>query len=638
MIKPISQPERLVAQAQAAAAEFDNPLLGALWAYAIEQQVCHDNAVFLDFLAQLEEPPVDIVTFLESEQFLGATDIVLWPAVREAIIAINQDWWRGPAAAVREAILCGAIGTGKTFITTVTALYHLHLLACLKTPQALYGLPVSTSIVFVIQAAKPHVTKKIVYHPLRHYVETMPWFQTRLQPNKFIESEMIFENKNIRVVPGGGDADAILGEAVLFSLIDEANFMAVVSHSKKAEQHSVGGRSGHYDQAQTVYTAVTRRRKSRFTYQGPQIGLVMVASSTRYAGDFTDRRKDQVRAYQEPGVYIYDKAQYQVVPQERFSGETFRLLVGDEVLNSTRILAPEERVPVNATVVAIPVEYLPEFQKDLYGALRDIVGMASTSIAPFFRQRYKITECVLRGQEAGLASFLEQDNVVLGREGMPRVKLGHYCQNPSKPRYVHIDLSATQDRCAVSMLRYDGLIEVARLANDEQTATSEWLPTAAVEMACSIEPDSGHEIDIAEVRAWVKQLKDVYGYPIKVVSYDGFASLESRQQWRKQGMKTALISVDRTAVPYKQVRDAIYDGRLLLYEQPLLIEELFNLEYDAVHDKVDHDPLGSKDLVDSVTGAYYTLLTRRASWVDERALAVEPDRYEPDDRYEGSRF
>lgn len=616
----LSRKAQLMLQtARESVASFDNAMFGSMYVYAMEQSILHGRKEFLAFLKELREPPVSIEEFLDSEDFMGSTDLKLWPKVREAIIRINHNWWKGfdyanvslPDKAQAEAILMGATGTGKSEISKVTTAYHLHILGCMKAPQNYYGLPKATSIVFVIQAAKPHVTKKVVYMPLRNYVETMPWFRKHMRPHKLIDSEMYFPEQNIRVVPGGSDADTILGEAIIGGVIDEINFMNVVERSKKA---GIGtGRAQTYDQAANIYNAVTKRKKSRFITRGPQIGIICCASSTRYKGDFTDKRKASIEERNDKTSYIYEYAQYDVWPQDRYCGDKFRLLVANEAAQDIRVLEAGEKV-INGTVLDVPIEYREDFLKDAPSALRDIIGTSLNSINPFFRQQHKIIECITAGEEAGLQSFLHKDNVVLAYEAIPLPIKGHYCRNPSKPRYVHIDLSSTGDRCGIAMVRYDGLEWVTRLGGQQEP-----LPIASVELALTIEPDHGNEIDIAEVRAWVKTLHARYGYPIKAVTYDGWNSLESRQAWKRQGMKTGHVSVDRTDVPYKQLRDAIYDGRLLMYHQPVLIEEFFGLEYDekahAGKGKIDHPVIGSKDCADAVCGAYHTLLTRSSSWV-----------------------
>lgn len=627
--------EMVLARAREAAESFENRMFAEMYVVALERKLRDGDNALYRFMAHLEQPPVDIETFLDDPMFLGSTDLTLWPEVRQAIIDINTDWWKGTKdGAFHESILMGATGTGKTEISKITTVYHAYILGCLLQPQKVYGLPKTTSIVFPVMAAKPHVTKKVVYQPLRKLIEDIPWFQQHMPMDKTIESEIVFEDKNVRIAMGGADADSILGEAVIGGIIDEINFMNVVLKSKRAEVTS--GRAGVYDQALNIYEAMTRRKKSRFVSQGPMIGIIMVSSSTRYSGDFTDKRKKHIDEVGEKGVYIYNKKQYEVRPQEGYCGETFRLLVGNDILSDTRVLGKDEQVPEGSLILDVPVEYRDDFLKNPHDSLRDIVGMSTNSVSPFFRRRFKILECVQNGEEEGLQSFLRKDNVILGMDGMPEVQSGHYCMNPSRPRYVHIDLSLTGDRCGIAMLRFDGLRKVER--ENEMIDT---LPECSVELACTIEPDSQSEIQIAEVRMWVKMLRDKYGYPIKVVTYDGFMSTESRQQWRKEGMKTGHVSVDRTSVPYKQLRDAISDGRIKMYDNPVLTSELFDLEYDTVKDKVDHPVNGSKDLADAVCGAYATLVTRRSSWIKAATDDGETpasERRDFSDRFESDRF
>ena len=630
------QAQALVRQAWEMVENCENRMFAEMYATALERKVYTGDSHLFNFMKRLDHPPVSIEEFIDGEEYLGATDITLWPEVRRAVIDINKDWWKGPRRAeecsVHEALLCGSTASGKSEIAKITTLYHMHLLSCIDNPQALYGLPSTTSIVFVILAAKPHVTKKVLYTPRRKMVETIPYFQKHLKPDRLVESEMIFAEKNIRVVPGGADADTVLGEAIIGGILDEVNFMHIVLKSKKAEVST--GRAGVYDQAKSIHSTVTRRKKGRFISQGPLIGVVCTSSSTRYSGDFTDIRKKAVIANNETGVYVYDRPQYEVWPQDRYCGEKFRVLVGNDTVGQTRIMEPGEKERRGTRVLRIPIEYLADFQSDIYSALRDVCGISTSSLNPFFRRRFKIQEACIRGEEAGLRSFLEKDNVILGVDDMPMLLPGHYCTNPSKPRYVHIDLSINGDRCGLAMVRYDGLQKMIRSNGVEES-----LPKVSVELACSIEPDANNEIQFSEIRTWVKQLRDKYGYPIKAVTYDGTFSVESIQQWKKQGMKTGHLSVDRTSTPYKQLRDAVYDGRVEMFEQEILLSEMFNLEYDSIKDKIDHPVGQSKDVADAVCGAYSSLLLRRSSWrnVEEASMAGGAGRVEYDDRVEYER-
>jgi hypothetical protein len=118
-------------------------------------------------------------------------------------------------------------------------------------------------------------------------------------------------------------------------------------------------------------------------------------------------------------------------------------------------------------------------------------------------------------------------------------------------------------------------------------------------------------------------------------------SAESIQQWRKQGVKTGMISVDRTSVPYKNLRDAFNDGRIDMYPQGVLIDELFNLEYNDKQDKIDHPIGGGKDCADAVCGAYYTMLRRASTWSESHGEEIEDinlmGRSDVGDRYDDER-
>ncbi len=629
--------EAALAAIDTVAADLKNQMFADMYREAMLRMVKGKDSSLFTFLSGLERMPVDIETFLDSPEFLGATDLNIWPEVRKAIIEINCNWWRGTdGGAYIEGLMMGATGTAKSTISMISIMYHTYLLSCIKNPQAVYGLPKQTSIVFAIMGAKPHVVNKVVYAPMRKFIEAMPYFQKYMPPSKLIDSEMYFEEKNIRIVKAGGDEDAILGEAIIGGMIDEINFMAVVLRSKKAEVTS--GRAGMYDQAEQVHHRMTTRKKGRFQVPAnmPMIGIVFPSSSTRYKGDFTDKRKAFVEKNGIRSTYVYNKRQFDVQPREKCapSGITCRLIIGNDVYHDTRILEDHETPPAGAWIVEVPIEYKDDFKSKPYDTLRDVLGISHNALSPFIKIRHKVYECVEEGKEMGLTSILVRDHVTLGEHGMPQVKQGTYCTNPSRPRYVHIDLSRNNDRCGIAMVQFQGLVEIGR-----SNGMKELLPVGVVEMACTITPDANNEIDIAEVRAFVQHLKRKYGYPIKAVTYDGFDSRESIQAWRKDGMKSAMVSVDRSSAPYKQMRDAMNDKRLILPDDDVLITEILELEFDEDKDKIDHPVMGTKDCSDAVCAAYTTMLERRSTWTaatDDLAYG-ESMRAAYDDRFDEER-
>lgn len=628
---------RLIDNAHRLADRFDNPSFVEFFTFALERVVDHGDPNYLQFIQQLRQPPVDIETFIDSPDFMGATDLNLWPVVRQAVVDLNKYWWKGFEHGAKTELLCmGATGTGKSEIAKVTTGYHIHILGCMHKPQQYWGLPSATQILIPIFAAKPKVTKQVLYQPLRAYIAQMPWFQKNMRFDKYVESEMFFEEQNVRVVPVGADVDAILGEALPGAIIDEINFMQVVEQSKKAEAKT--GRASRYDQAEHIFRNVTRRKTSRFTRPGPNVGVICTLSSTSHPNEFTEKRARTVSEKELSHVLIYNKSQYEAQrgsDKDRYCGEIFYVCIHGDAASTIELLDKGEPVPKDATVYEVPIELRKDFEEDPEGATRDIIGRSTRTLEPFITRASAVREAIDLWRQLDLPLIVDQYNVE-SYFGLPDVNPDDYCRNPQYPRYVHIDLSHTNDRCGIAMIRFDGMAEMHRTNGD-----IERLPTGVVELAISIMPNTQEGIDIAEVRHWVSRLKTDYGYPIRVVSYDGWNSLESRQQWKKKGMKTVLTSVDKTSAPYKELRDAIYDGRIAMYPNELLEEELLQLEHDKKKDKIDHPVTGSKDIADAVCGAYYTMLHRASTWRGEysdRPGALGSDRFQADRVDFGDRY
>lgn len=525
--------------------------------------------------------------------------------------------------------------TGKSEIAKVITAYHLHLMGCLRKPQTYWGLPTAAQLVIPIFAAKPKVTKNVLYMPLRTYLEQMPWFRAHMRLNKYIEAEMRFDEQNIRVAPVGADVDSILGEAIFGAIIDEINFMQVIANSRRSQAKT--GRSAKFDQATEIFTKTTRRKSGRFARNGPNVGVICTLSSTNYPGEFTDVRRQHIKDHNIKDVYVYARAQYEVKPAEDADPEDyFHVCVYSEGAKSVELRERGEDLPKECEIYDVPGRYRDDFSTDPEGAVRDVIGRSLRSQSPFIGRRSAIESAVELGKLVDLPDIVEEMNVDLAVHGMPTFVPGHFCKNPSRPRYVHIDLSHTGDRCGIAMVRFDGLMERVR-----KGGRIEMLPCGTVELAVSLSPSAIAEVDLAEVRAFVSKLKEVLGYPIRCVSYDGWHSLESRQEWRKQGMPTTQQTVDKApSAAYKAFREALYDERLALPNNPELSTELRELEWDAKLEKVDHLPTGSKDIADACAGAFFVMMNRSATWNTEDEggrILKQDDRFSSDRAHLGPR-
>ena len=66
------------------------------------------------------------------------------------------------------------------------------------------------------------------------------------------------------------------------------------------------------------------------------------------------------------------------------------------------------------------------------------------------------------------------------------------------------------------------------------------------------------------------------------------------------------VGTNHVCIPYQSFQSAIYEKRLEIFYDKLLVEEIVNLERNMENGKVDHPDGGSKDKSDAVCGTLYT--------------------------------
>lgn len=504
--------------------------------------------------------------------------------------------------------------TGKTMKAHISNAYQLYILHCLKEPQRMYGLAKQTPIVFSMTSSDSRTTADVLYRPFRSLIENIPFFQRYTSWNRDLKSKIEFSN-GIDVEAVIATTQGIIGRAIIAAHVDESNYMSVVVGSSRAGRGD--GRQGVYDQADSFYRAVRLRKRSRFSSQYPVPGHIILSSSAKHTDDFLDRRIAEVNSVEggEPGVVVFRHKQYDVQPADRFSKKRFRLLVGTTEYG-TRILKDTDEAgvhyPENARIELVPENYRYEFTHRPEDALRDVCGIASVNLTPFITQRHKIIESMQRWEYEGNAHPVQRENVDLAEHGMPILRPEYLDSDTTTPRFVHIDLSRTGDRCGIAMTRIDRMLELPIADDVESGATVyERVPYFTTELAISIKPSQAAPLDIAAVRNWVVELKTVHGVPIYMVTYDGFDSAESVQALRAIGIRSEVISLDRSDAGYTTLRRALYQDRADLPPNDILKHELTNLEKDEKSGKVDHPPKGSKDISDAVAGTMLSAITSR---------------------------
>tara|TARA_Y100000310_G_scaffold337602_1_gene425125 strand:- start:7137 stop:8993 length:1857 start_codon:yes stop_codon:yes gene_type:complete len=565
-------------------------------------------------------------TFLDDPYYLGESTKTLYPKIRldlkEALTAGRY----------REMVLTGGIGYGKTTFISFAIARMLYEISCLRSPQDSYGLSSGSEVVVALISKSLHVARQVMKTAVEDKIKISPYFNEHFKGKA--NRDVTHYPSNVMLVIGSCNSERVLGMNVVGGAMDEANFMTTKGQVIKGSA-GIKKSIAQYDLAEKVYASIVRRIKSRFLMCANDLpGLMVLASSATTVNSFTDRKIKSSEG--DPTVFVRDYANWEVKPQDNFSGETFEVIVGNGGLRS-KVLKEDatdaERHyyrDAGCRIIEVPSEYSEDFGRDLESAIRDIAGIATHAISAFIHRLEKIEDAVTRydhvqghqaiGHPCTQEEYTMQTDFdfMWGRlcsKGKRRLKGGHEefiwrpKNSPGKARYIHIDTSLSGDSTGLVMGYVDRHIEVVR-RNESGEEYSDVAPFIVIDLLLRVNPPEGDQIFLPDVRRMVYELQE-HGFHIAGMSCDSYQSAEMIQQMKRRGVKADVLSVDRTTDPYDALKSAMYEDRIAFYEYGPLISELKTLEYDSIKRKVDHPVAGSKDVADALAGVVYGLMQMR---------------------------
>lgn len=590
----------------------------------------HDVLWEIDF----KEKPPSIETFLNDDEYLGRTAAELEDKWKQDLANVFR-----PKSLIFEWVMTGGIGIGKTTIAMVALAFKLAWVLCLRDHARYYGLLANSMMIFGIYSITKAQVGEAGFYKLRDAVDSSPWFRSHHPRDRTIDSMLrygrsrrskanqrdnAFATGKIQVIPGSQDYHALGLDLFAFAM-DEVNFM------RAKENKAVGQMQG---QAYDLYNATHKRHTSRYMRPGGSVpGLMMLMSSRKAQTDFLEDHLKTVR--DRPSTYISDYALWEVKPKSLFTLPKIRVEVGDRIASS-RVLQDGQEAREGSRVIEFPGEYRDPIMEDVDGALRDIAGVATFGVTPLIRDRKSVYDAIHEKQshpfskdqivldvvdDVRIDEFFDLKAVCFTRDSrwVPRV-------NPGHPRFLHGDLSLTQDCLGLAMGHVAGTVRNAR-TNVDGTISEVVNPFIIFDFMLRIVPPINSEIDLGKVRGFILYLARLFS--VARVTFDKFQSAEMIQLLGKMKIESGHQSVDKTDEAYKMLRSALFDRRVLTYEYEPFIDEMLDLEHDPKRRKVDH-PIkntrggkGSKDVSDAAAGVVWLCTT------DERARdAVELPEFE----------
>lgn len=558
------------------------------------------------------------------EEFLGPDYLNIEkgirPGVRKELVAIfgtsaNPE----RIALVRLAMFTGAIGIGKTTMASIVIPYMAHWALCLKDPQDFYELLPGSRIAFMQMSTSDDQAVETVFGDIKARIEHSPWFMNNYPYDPNFKKQLRFP-KDIWILPGNSAETSFEGYNILGGILDEAD-----SHKQTKDK----------DYAQVGYDTIKSRVDSRFGDKG----FLLVIGQMKKQSGFAARTYKEMQ--QDPEAHTVRMSLWESLGWQKY-------LKPDGKRDSfwydpkRKEIVPEGAVKLlkadNAGdhLMEIPRVYEHNFKTNPEKALRDLAGIPPAAGDSFISLTYKIEEAVQRWINRN-----GPESPVTDSPTRPLFADWFSAKTPLR-RHIHVDYaySAEGDALGMAMGHVDHIMEI----------DGEEKPYIVFDFLLRIKAASGTEIMFQDVRRIIYQIKDDLGFRVRTVSMDGFESTDTKQQLRKRRFNTERISVDKSKLPYEDLRDALYEDRVefppyytkitvgALETVQIAVKELMELEENDK--KIDHPITGSKDVADGMAGVVYGLMGDRTyrrgvaspsrdSHAQDQDDSADQDRYRP---------
>ncbi len=449
-------------------------------------------------------------------------DLLLLPV--ESVEDDEADCWDLSVPGDESYIAAGFLSHNTT-LGAAGILYDIYRVSCLRNPHEYYGLMPGAKIAFALFSTSMSQAADSAFGKLLTWVDGSPYFKERMPRVKGHTTRMVFTRSPILVVTGSQEVHTI-GKDMYGFLLDEANFL----NSKNAAEDA--GR------AHEMYSNAKNRMTSRFQQAGGRVpGKCWLISSKRTYASFLENHIASSKKDIDSGLTrVFEFSRWQVLPASKFILPRFRVEVGDRI-NPSRILKDENTPRPGADVIIVPGEYLPNFEKDIDQAMRDIAGIASYGMLPLFHDRNVLLDHEVMVKDIVHPFTKDEistsilDDVDIGTffrpEVMFQVRQSRYAlrRNPLSPRFIHVDIGLTADAMGIACVHQSGWKKVRRPRVDG-TYFDDKAPIIDVDFMLRITPPKGSEIDLGKMRGFIINLRD-YGLPIWRVTLDGYQCFTS---------------------------------------------------------------------------------------------------------------
>lgn len=545
-----------------------------------------------------EEKPATILEFLGPDYL--DIDGSVRPGLHKALVDIfGTKTNPHRISEYEDALFTGAIGIGKTTFASIALPYMAHWVLCLTNPQKYFELMPGSKIAFMQMSTSQKQATGVVFGDIFARIKNSPWFANNYPHDDKFEKEIKFP-KSIWILPGGSAETMFEGYNILGGILDEMD-----SHKITDEK----------DYADVGYDAINSRIASRFPIFGNDgmeaghRGLMICLGQMKKGNGFAARKYNELK--KKKNAYVWRQTIWESFGWERYTNKKTKKRNSFWYDIKRKKIVPDgvaEMLKSSENVIEIPSTYRKQFETNPEKALRDLAGIPPAASDPFISLVDRIEEA----RERWIERHGDESPV---NDDPHRIQFAKWFRGNNDPRrrHIHIDLGISPEGDALGMAM--GYVEAIMEVDGEKK------PYIVFDALMRMHAAPGQEILISDVRRIIYDLKEERGFRVYSISMDGFQSTDTLQQLRKKRYVADYLSVDRSTLPYEDLRDAIYERRVefppyVTYLRlgdtnrvEIALKELSELQYTGK--KVDHQPQGSKDIADAMAGVVTTLMGDR---------------------------
>lgn len=559
--------------------------------------------------SDFEEIPVDIMTFISDDRYLGRGLYIVDEFTGERKCTVFPYWLNklqeifpdNLTTRYNTVILTGSIGLGKSFIAVVCQLYLLYRMLCLKDPYTYYGMQPIDKITFSMLNVTLEAAQGVGWDKMQQLLQSSEWFMERGNMSASRTNPQWTPPKGIELVFGSSNRH-VVGRALFSNFSDEVNF-GVGNNVEKQKA-----------KLKKMISQIDARMISRFGKGTYLPTMNIIASSKDSEQAFMESYIEMKRQNESKTTLIVDEPQW-VVRNDKGSPDdpgAFYVAIGNKFL-------AHELLPVDATeeeiqvykekgylMLKVPPIYREAFEDNLDLALTDNAGISTSSTTKYISG--------VRLNQAKIDTYqnpFTKDEIEVGNSSEDIWQYSNFFDlsrvNPrdiSRPLFIHLDMSLSGDKTGIAGVWITG--KRPPVAGAPPSKELEF----KVAFSVSIKAPKGFQVSFEKNRNFIRWLRD-QGFAIKGISSDTYQSAQIQQQLKGDGFKTKILSVDRVdgttkqCLPYAFFKSAIYERHIQIYKNcELLTNEIVSLERLS-DGHIDHPPKGSKDQSDAVCGALF---------------------------------